>query len=137
MEMNRGAARAEENEIKPRMGTFNLERRRFPRFSVDLPLEYTRIQAIEGKAGRAINASEGGLLIYLPERVDIGEQISVRLFFHHGSKLHSIAAFLQVVWIDLNLGEGWGEYRCGARFADISPDDLQNLRGFLRSLAET
>jgi len=53
----------EEEETKPCYGTLNFEKRRYPRFSVDLPVEYTRKDLVF-KQGRVINASEGGLLVY-------------------------------------------------------------------------
>lgn len=121
---------------KPRIGTFNFERRRYPRFSVDLPLEYHRVESPMTQPARALNASEGGLLVYFPERVFLGEYLKVKLFFHFGSRLNSIETLVQVVWVDLHLGEGWGEYRSGVRFVEISSEDLQTLKNFLRQLSE-
>jgi len=40
-----------------------------------------------------------------------------------------------MVWIDTDLGEGWGDYRTGVKFVDISPVDLDTLKNFLRSLS--
>jgi len=42
-----------EKETKPRYGTVNLERRKHPRFSVDLPIEYYRIDSSIGHTGKA------------------------------------------------------------------------------------
>jgi len=41
-----------------------------------------------------------------------------------------------VVWEDIHLGKGWGDYRVGVKFIDISSDDPNKLKGFLRSLSE-
>ena len=70
-----------EKEIKPRYETLNYENRRYPRFSVDLPVEYTREDLIV-KQGRVINASEGGLLVYFPEQMEIGQLLRLNPFFH-------------------------------------------------------
>jgi hypothetical protein len=63
----------EEKETKPRYGAVNFERRKYPRFNVDLPIEYYRIDSSIGQTGKALNISEGGLLIYFPEQMEIGQ----------------------------------------------------------------
>jgi len=42
---------------------------------------------------------------------------------------------VQVVWTDIYLAEDWGDYRTGVCFVDISPEDLDKLMNFLRSLS--
>ena len=71
----------EEKETKLRYGTVNFEKRKHPRFSIDLPVEYSRTDLFV-KHGRAINASEGGLLLYLPEQVEIWSTFEIETFFH-------------------------------------------------------
>jgi len=61
----------EEKGTKARYGTVNFEKRKHPRFSVDLPVEYSRAN-LSADHGRVMNASEGGLLLYLPEQMEIG-----------------------------------------------------------------
>jgi c-di-GMP-binding flagellar brake protein YcgR len=124
----------EEKETKPRYRTVNFERRKYPRFNVDLPIEYYRIDSSISQTGRALNASEGGLLFYLTEQVEIGQHLKVKLFFTSGSEANSIEMLAEVAWIDIDLGEVWGDYRCGVRFTDISPEDMTKLKKFLRSL---
>jgi PilZ domain len=70
-----------EEESKPRYGTLNLEKRRYPRFSVDLLVEYNRKDLVV-RQGRVINASEGGLLVYFPEQMEIGQLLRLNPFFH-------------------------------------------------------
>jgi c-di-GMP-binding flagellar brake protein YcgR len=126
----------EEKGGKHRVGIVNLERRRNPRFTVDLPIEYYRIDPSIRHTGRLMNASEGGLLVYLPERVEIGQHLKMKLFFSFGSDLNIIEILAEVVWADIHLEKDWGDYRSGVRFIDISPDDLNKLKNFLRSLSE-
>ena len=123
-----------EKEAKPRYGTVNFEKRKYPRFSIDLPAEYSRTD-LSVKQGRAINASEGGLLLYLPEQVEIGQCLKLKLFFSVGFELKAIEAIVEVVWVDIHLGEDWGDYRTGVRFIEISPEDVGKLMNFLRSLS--
>ena len=123
-----------EKEAKPRYGTVNLEKRKHPRFSIDLPAEYSRTD-LSVKQGRAINASEGGLLLYLPERVEIGQCLRLKLFFSVGSELKAIEAIVEVVWVDIHIGEDWGDCRTGVMFVEISTEDVGKLMNFLKSLS--
>ena len=128
--------KTEEKETKPRTGIVNFERRGHPRFNVDLPVEYYRIDSSISYTCRAINASEGGLLIYFPEQMDIGQHLRMKLFFTSGPELDTIEVVAEVVWMDIHLGEGWGDYRSGVKFIDISPDDMRKLKNFLMSLSQ-
>ncbi len=126
----------EEQSIKPHIGVVNLERRRYPRFSVDLPIEYHLIQSPLNQRGRALNASEGGILVYLPQKIEIGQHLKIKLFFTLGSQLNSIEVLAEAVWMDIHLGKDWGDYRYGVKFIDISPEDLEQFKKFLKSLSE-
>jgi len=68
--------------------------------------------------------------------MEIGQNVNLKLFFSLGSELNTIEVVAEVVWIDIHLGKEWGDYRCGVKFADIPPDDLNKLKNFLRSLLE-
>ena len=134
-EMNRDTEQQEKEETKPRIGIINFEKRRHPRFTVDLPLEYYRVDSPVPETGRAVNASEGGLLVYFPEEVKVGDRLRLRLFFNVGSQLNTIEMVVQIAWVDLHLGREWGDYRSGVRFVDISPEDLDRLKTFLTNLS--
>jgi c-di-GMP-binding flagellar brake protein YcgR len=130
-----GLRKIEQDESKPRIGIINFERRKHPRFNVDLPVEYTRMESPLRQTGRALNASEGGLLIYFPERMEIGQQLRVKLYFSVDSDLESVECLVEVVWMDIHLGESWGDHRSGVKFVDVSSDDLNKVRKFLNSLS--
>lgn len=121
---------------KPRIGIVNIERRKYPRFSIDLPIEYHPIQSGALRKGKTINGSEGGLLVYLPEKMDIGQFLSVKLFFSSGFHLSTIEVIAEVIWIDIHLDQDWGDYRTGLKFVDISDEDLSRLKDFLTSLSK-
>jgi hypothetical protein len=124
-----------EEKPKPRYGTVNLEKRRHPRFNVDLPIEYYRIDSPISHTGRGLNISEGGLLIYFREQMDVSQYLRLKLFLSLGSELNTIESLAEVVWMDIHLGETWGDYRCGVRFIDIPPEDMTKLKNCLRSLS--
>ncbi len=128
-------AEKREKEPKPRYGTVNFERRKYPRFNIDLPIEYYRIDSSIGHTGKALNISEGGLLLRFPEQMDIGQYIKLKLFLSSGSELNTIEVLAEVVWMDIHLDKGEGDYRCGIKFIDISPEDMTKLRNFLGSLS--
>ncbi len=125
----------EEEETKPQYGIVNFEKRRYPRFSVDLPMEYTWRDLV-AKQGRVINASESGLLVYCPEQMEIGQALRLKLFFSSGSELNMMEIMNKVVWMDVYKGKDWGDYRSGVKFVEISPADVDKLKSFLVSLPQ-
>ncbi len=122
-------------EIKAQYGILNLERRKYPRFSVDLSVEYYRINKLAGFHGRVLDISEGGLLIYFPERMEIGQRLRLRIFFGIGSELNTIELLSEVAWVEMWIDEDWGEYRTGVKFIDISTDNIIKLKDFLTGLS--
>ena len=110
------------------------EKRKYPRFNVNLPVKYSRTNLFF-KYGRASNASEGGLLLYLPEQMEMGNHLRLKLFFTMGSELNAIETLVEVVWVDMHLEKDWGDCSIGVRFVEISTEDMEKLMGFLRSLS--
>ena len=119
---------------KPHYGTVNFEKRKHPRSNIDLPVEYYQVDSTTHHNGRAINASEVGLLLYLPEQIEIDQYLTLKLFFTSGSELNTTEILVKVVWVDIHLEKDWGDYRTGVRFIDISPEDMTKLKNFLKSL---
>jgi c-di-GMP-binding flagellar brake protein YcgR len=126
----------EEKERKLHYGIVNFERRKHPRFNIDLPIEYSLISSAMSHSGRAFNVSEGGLLVYLSEKMEISQCLQLKLFFPSGREVNGVEVIAEVVWRDIHLGKDWGDYRCGLRIVDISPEGLNKLKRFLKSLSE-
>jgi c-di-GMP-binding flagellar brake protein YcgR len=124
-----------EEETKRRYGIANIERRKYRRFPVRLPVEYYRADSPTSQTGQALDASEGGLQILFPERMDIGQNLRLKLFFSSGSELNAIEMLAQVVWMNTQLGEGEKHYRSGVRFINISSEDATKLKNFSASLS--
>jgi c-di-GMP-binding flagellar brake protein YcgR len=127
--------KTEEKETKPRYGIANLERRRYRRFPVRLPIEYYRADSPINQTGQALDASEGGLQILFPEQMEIGQNLNLKLFFSSGSNLNTIEALAEVVWINTQLGEGEKHYRSGVRFINMSSEDVTKLKNLSASLS--
>lgn len=124
-----------EEETKPRYGIANIERRKYRRFPIRLPVEYYRDDSPINQTGQALDAGEGGLQILFPEQMDIGQNLKLKLFFSSGSELNAIEMLVQVVWMNTQLGEGEKHYRSGVKFTNISPEDMTKLKNFTVSLS--
>jgi c-di-GMP-binding flagellar brake protein YcgR len=119
-----------------KMGILAIEKRRHPRYSVELPLDYSRTEGKATLGGIVANASEGGLLVYLPEIMQIGDLLKIEIFFASGLELNSIKAIAKVVWYDLAAKETWGEHRYGLQFQSIEEKDYERLKILLREVGK-
>jgi c-di-GMP-binding flagellar brake protein YcgR len=112
------------------------EKRKYPRFDVDLPIKYSR-SSFFFKYARAVNVSEGGLLLHLPEELGVGQQLALKLFFPSCADSNIIEIVVQVVWMDVRLRKDWAwDYQTGVRFVDISPEYMAILKNFLTDFAQ-
>lgn len=125
-----------QSKAKSREGIFIVERRRDPRFTLELPMDYS-IESVDRYGGVAANASKGGLLVYLPEAIVVGTSLKIEILFAKESELNSIRAIAKVVWSDLSPREIWGEYRYGLEFQSFQEGDLQKLKRLLKEVGET
>jgi c-di-GMP-binding flagellar brake protein YcgR len=119
-----------------KMGVLAIEKRKYPRFSVELPLNYSRLDGIQTLGGMVANASEGGLLVYLPERVEMGALLKIEIFYVRGLELDTIKAVAKVVWCDLAARESWGEHRYGLQFQSIDEKDFSRLTTLLKEVGK-
>jgi c-di-GMP-binding flagellar brake protein YcgR len=124
----------EDKGFRLRHGTINFERRKHPRVNIDLPVVYLQMDSILRNNGRAFNVSEGGLLIYLPDPVEIGQHLKMILSFISETRLDSIEMITEVVWRDITFDMVWGDFRCGVKIVDIAPEEMIKLKDFLRNL---
>jgi c-di-GMP-binding flagellar brake protein YcgR len=119
-----------------KMGVLAIEKRRHPRFSVELPLDYSRVNGKGTLGGMVANASEGGLLVYLPERIEIGAFLRIEIFYVKGLELDTIKAVARVVWSDMAARESWGEHRYGLQFENIDEKDFNRLSTLLKEVGK-
>ena len=122
--------KTEQNQVKPRYGIADFERRTYRRFPMRLPIEYYRAESPSNRTGHALDASEGGLQILFPEQVDVGQNLKIKVFFSSDSGLNSIEMVVEVVWINAPLAEGEKHFRSGVRFTNISPENMTKLKEF-------
>ncbi len=135
LEMEKGSQN-HESTSQTKMGVLAIEKRKYPRFSVELPLDYSCVDRKATLGGMVANASEGGLLVYLPERIDIGATLKIEIFYVRGLELDTIKAVAKVVWCDLAARESWGEHRYGLQFQSIDEKDFNRLTGLLKEVGK-
>jgi c-di-GMP-binding flagellar brake protein YcgR len=119
-----------------KMGVLAIEKRKYPRFSVELPLDYSRVNGKGTLGGMVANASEGGLLVYLPERIELGAFLRIEIFYVKGLELDTIKAVARVVWSDMAARESWGEHRYGLQFENIDEKDFDRLSTLLKEVGK-
>ena len=120
--------------LQSKMGVLAVERRKHPRFSVELPLSYSRVNDKELFGGIVANASGGGILVYLPERMEIGAALKIEIFYLKGLELGTVEAIAKVVWSDLANRGSPGEHRYGLEFQYIEEKDYNRMLALLKEI---
>jgi len=108
----------------------NGERRMYPRYVTHLLIECLPLDSSVSYPSYTINASEGGLMICLQERFEIGKYLHLRIFLSPAPNSLTINPTVQVMWADEELGED-GFYRHGVRFVDPISEEVQKFKDFL------
>ena len=104
------------------------ERRRYPRFPIDFPIDYHCKDGARSFVGKAVNASEGGLMVCFEESMDLGTRLVVSMLFNLGYQLTEIKARCQVIWKDVGLVSDFRGYQYGLKFLEIDEDDISKLK---------
>ncbi len=119
-------------EAKP---SIKFEMRRHPRFPLDLPLEYWSVNSPIGHRGQAINASEGGLMVYLSQKVETGQHLKIIVFIGSGSNSETIEILVQAVWIEIGLSMATEDYRAGVKIIGMTTKNQLKWNDLIGSLA--
>ena len=116
--------------MKSGEGIAILERRREPRLRVELPFDYSRIVEREDHGGTLADANEGGLQVYIPEKLQIGDLFKIRIFAPTNSEVETIQAIAKVVWANRTKGRS-GKYRYGLQLQSFYKGDLNKYKTLL------
>jgi hypothetical protein len=116
---------------------FVIEKRRLPRFKVELPLDYSRVVEKGAFQGAVADVNEGGILVYLPEEMQIGDLFRIKIFFTKEMKLNTIQAMAKVVWADAAAKKSCGEYRYGLQLVSFYKGDMNKFKLLLKEVQET
>ena len=109
------------------------EKRKYFRLSLRLPMEYSFPDSSGHRLAYTVDIGEGGLLMYCPQKLEVGQSLKLKFFYDSPAGIDCIQAFGEVIRID-RLGKSGKEYRCAVRFVDLSSDILKKLRKFLKNL---
>src|SRR4030042_6825225 len=111
--------------------TPHMERRRCPRMSLDLPLEYRVMDAPYAHGGLVVNASELGLLVQSVKSLPIGTKLNIAVLFPKGLELANFEVLAEILWKDLHWEEDWEGYQYGLRFLHILDNEYWKLKQLL------
>ena len=75
----------------------NRERRSYPRFIIDLPLEYRVTDGPSLRGGIVVNASERGLLIETTRDIPVGTELNVTVLFPNGFALADFKVMAKIM----------------------------------------
>jgi len=121
--------------LKPGEGIAILERRKQPRRRVELPLDYSPLVEREDRGGTLADANEGGLQVYLPEKLQVGDMFKIKIFAPVNSEVETIQAMAKVVWASRTKGRS-GKYRYGLQLQSFFKGDLNKYRALLNGVEE-
>ena len=111
--------------------TSYMERRRYPRMSLDLPLEYRVMNALYAHGALVVNASEVGLLINSIKNIPIGSKLNIAVLFPKGFELTNFEVLAEIIWKDLHWEDDWEGYRYGLKFTKLLDEDRRKLKQLL------
>ena len=103
-----------------------IEKRRHPRYSMNLPLEYGQADDAY-RGGLVANASETGLLVYSVQDLSVDQKLSLTVFFPNEYELDGFRVVARIVWKDTHYETGWKGYQYGLAFVQIFGEDRQKL----------
>ncbi len=103
------------------------EKRRCPRHLMKVPVTYFLANLKTGRAAFALDVSEDGISLDLPERLGVGQTLRLNLLQPSGDP---IALAAQAVWINAPPRKG-ETYRSGMKIVKLSPENRKRLEDLL------
>jgi hypothetical protein len=107
------------------------EKRRHPRFYLNLPLEFRVTDAPSVRGAMVVNASETGILMQSSYNMPVGTKSNIAVLFAKGFELANFEVLAEVVWTKIHSDEGRKVYQLGLRFIQILEEDRQKLKHLL------
>jgi hypothetical protein len=104
------------------------EKRRYPRFLIDLPLEYQEAETSHARGGIVINASEGGFLIESVKDIPIGTKLNIAVLFPKWFELADIRLVADILWKEPLWKDDWTGYRYGLNIVQMLDEDQTKLK---------
>ena len=120
----------------------NRDRRRHPRISISLPLEYQDTGDPSLRGAMVVDAGEGGFLIESTKDMPVGTELSITLLFSKGYQLANFKAVTKIVRKEpyskenANGNQVWEGYLYGLEFIQILEEDRLKLNWLLGGQSE-
>ena len=112
-----------------------VEKRKHPRFSVKLPLDYWQTPNVV-RGGLLDNICETGLLIYSGRRMRIGAELNIRVYLWEEYRLDQVEGKGQIIWGARHQEGDWKGYKYGLYITHMASDDRERARRLLILLQE-
>ena len=110
---------------------FIKEKRKHPRISMELPLEYRVLDAPHLHGAMVVNASESGLLVHSVKDLSIGTKLNIVVLFPNGLEFSNFEVLAEIVWKDTYWEENREKYHFGLKFINIAEEDHRKLKQLL------
>ncbi len=124
--------------LEEQSGSFETrEKRSYPRFVIDLPLEYRIMGDSCLRGGILIDVSEGGLLMETVRDIPVGTELNVSVLFPKGYELANFKVVTKIVrkkpyWKEDSKGNRyWEGYQYGLKFIQILEENRWRLNVLL------
>ncbi len=121
------------NGQKHRYGLAYVDGRKHPRYTANFLIEYWQGTGANITAGHTGNISEGGLMAFLSEPIDIGQMLRLKIHCVTPNHKRIINTIVQVLRADARPDKD-GDYRIATKIVEISPEDLDRFREILNDM---
>jgi len=106
------------------------ERRKFSRIPFNVKVKYDVLKGSPYKTGeaRSKNVSAGGICLAIPEKIDIGALLRLKLYIRNDEDFITVIG--RVVWFEefsISHKSDDKAYDCGIEFISIDPQDQKKL----------
>ena len=124
------------SDMQPDIENVSVERRKSPRFRVQLPFDYWETPGII-EAGLVADISEVGLCIHSVNQIQIGAKLKIRVYLlGEESDFDNIEGTGKVIWRKPHAEPGWKGYKHGLYIIDMAPEDRKRLERYVTMLQE-
>ena len=113
-------------------GRVEMERRVFPRFRLEIPVQYERELQGPHQTARAGDASRGGLRLFLDEALAPGEVLRLAMHLSDPKAPRWLRVTARVVWCAQSPEATPEAFTAGLEFMDVDPADRKLFDQFER-----
>jgi len=124
------------NGMEPqlRRGIVLFESSKYPREYIEIPLLYSIRDQCGDYLDQVEDLVEGGILIYVKDKLDIGARLDIEIFPPEYFGLKSIKAVTQIVWTQLQGANEGEEHEYGLKFMGMDNNNSLRLNKLLNHL---